>query len=180
MPFSLLLLLSASEEGGLGPFAVNPGLIIWTWVVFILLFLALRRFAWPAILSATEAREKRIAEQLEHAEKMNAEATANLEEHKALLAGSKEEARGIIAEARELAEKDREHILAKAREEQEQVLDRAKREIEAERDRAVSQLRQEAVDLSLAAASKLVEENLDDASNRKIVSEYLESLGERN
>ena len=70
-------------------------------------------------------------------------------------------------------------MLAKAREEQQQVLERAKREIHAERDAAVADLRREAVDLSLAAASKLVEENLDDKANRKLVTEYLSSL-ERN
>ncbi len=66
--------------------------------------------------------------------------------------------------------------MARAREEQEQLIDRAKREIEAERERAVAELRREAVDLSLAAASRLVEANLDDAANRRLVEDYLRSL----
>ena len=180
MLFSLVKLISSSEEGGLGPFAVNPGLIIWTWAVFITLFFLLKKFAWPAILSATEAREKKIADQLAETEKMNAEAASRLEEHKKLLAGSKEEAQTILSDARSLASKERDQILAKAREEQEGILVRAKREIEAERDRAVTQLRKEAVELSLAAASKLIEQKLDDEANRKIVGDYLDSLGERN
>lgn len=174
------MLATSSEEGGLGPFAVNPGLMIWTWLVFITLFLLLRRFAWPAILSATEAREKKIADQLAEAERLNAEAATSLEEHKKLLAGSKEEAQTLIADAKQLADKERDQILSRAREEQEQMLDRAKREIDAERDRALTELRKVAVELSLAAASKLVEQNLDDDSNRKFVADYLDSLGERN
>jgi F-type H+-transporting ATPase subunit b len=177
----LAVLLPSSEEGaGMGPFTVNFGLIFWTWLVFIALFLLLKRFAWPAILKATEEREKRIADQLSETERMNAEARETLEEHKALLAGSREQAQAILAEAKDLAGKERENILAKAREEQEQVLDRAKREIEAEKDRAVTELRKEAVDLSLAAASRLIEQRLDNDANRKLVTDYLETLGERN
>lgn len=180
MLFSLIMLVSSSEERGLGPFEVNPGLIFWTWAVFITLFLLLKKFAWPAILSATEAREKKIADQLAEAEKMNADAAANLEEHRKLLAGSKEEAQEMIADARTLAGKEREQILARAREEHENILERAKREIGAERDRALAELREEAVELSLAAASKLIEQNLDNKANRKLVGDYLDSLGGRN
>jgi F-type H+-transporting ATPase subunit b len=163
----------------MGPFTVNLGLMLWTWLVFIALFLLLRRFAWPAILSATEAREKRIAAQLAETERMNADARAALEEHKKLLAGSREEALVILAEAKSRAEKEHQHILEKARAEQEEVLDRAKREIEAERDRAITELRKEAVDLSLAAAERLIEQRLDDTANRKLVTDFLATLGER-
>ena len=152
-------------------------MIFWTWLVFIALFLLLKRFAWPAIIGATEEREKRIRGQLDEAQKMNSDARAALDEHKELLAGAREEAHGIVAESRSLGEKEREQILEKARRDQESMLNRAKQEIEAERDRAVASLRAEAVDLSLAAASRLIGEKLDDDANRKLVTEYLESIG---
>ena len=56
------------------------------------------------------------------------------------------------------------------------MLARARREIVAERDRAVAELRREAVDLSLAAASKLIEKRLDGETDRKLVLEYLATL----
>jgi F-type H+-transporting ATPase subunit b len=85
-----------------------------------------------------------------------------------------------VADARLVAEKEREQLLARARDEHEQLLDRAKREIQAERERAVADLRREAVELSLAAAARLVERNLDDEANRKIVVDFLSSLERRN
>ena len=172
----LAFVQEAEGHGPASPFEVNFGLIFWTWLVFIGLFLVLRKYAWPAIVNATEERERKIAHQLQEAERMNAESQAALEEHKQLLAGAKEEASSLINEAKTVAEKERQATLAKARDEHEQMLDRAKREIAAERDRAVTELRREAVDLSLAAASRLVEENLDDAANRKLVVDYLGSL----
>lgn len=167
----------AEGEAIATPFRLNPGLIIWTWLVFIALFLLLRRFAWPAILRLAEERERKIQRQLEEAETMRAESAAALEEHKRLLSGAKEEASQLIADAKVVAEKERETLINRARDEQEQMLDRARREIAAERDKALAELRKEAVELSLAAASRLVETRLDDAANRKLVTDYIESLG---
>jgi F-type H+-transporting ATPase subunit b len=175
---ALELLLQEEEHGPASPFEVEFGLFFWTWIVFIALFFTLKRFAWPAIVRATEQRENRISKQLEEAEKINREAQITLEEHRRLLDGAKGDAAALVNEAKIVAEKEREAILGKARQEQEQLLDRAKREIEAERDRAVAELRREAVDLSLAAASRLVDTNLDDEANRKLVVDFLSSLGD--
>ncbi len=175
---ALALLLQEEEHGPSSPFEVEFGLFFWTWIVFIALFFTLKRFAWPAIVRATEQREHRIAKQLDEAEKLNGEAKAALEEHRRLLDGAKGDAAALVNEAKVVAGKEREAILDKTRQEQEQLLERAKREIEAERDRAVAQLRREAVDLSLAAASRLVDSNLDDEANRKLVVDYLASIGD--
>jgi F-type H+-transporting ATPase subunit b len=66
--------------------------------------------------------------------------------------------------------------MEKTRQEQEELLERARRDIATERDRAVADLRREAVDLSLAAASKLMGERLNSENDRRIVQEYLSSL----
>jgi F-type H+-transporting ATPase subunit b len=176
----LVVLAAAETEAGMGgPFTLEPGLIIWTWAVFIALFLLLRRFAWPAILRTTEERELRIRTQLEEAERLNGEARSALEEHRKLLTGARQEAHQLLTDAKSAAEKEREALLSRTRDEQEQLLDRATKEISAERDRALAELRREAVDLSLAAASKLIGARLDDASDRKLVEQYLASLGDR-
>jgi F-type H+-transporting ATPase subunit b len=181
MPTGLVVLAAVQEHGaeagGLpGPFRLEPGLIVWTWIVFLALFFLLRRFAWPAILKATEERERRIQHQLAESERLNAEAQKTLEEHRQLLAGARQEAHQLVASAKAAAEKEREQLLARARQEQQQVLERAKKEIGAERDRAVAELRREAVDLSLAAAAKLLGARLDSDADRKLVERYLANL----
>lgn len=176
---SILTILQEHDETAPAfgsPFEVEFGLFFWTWLVFFALLFTLKKFAWPAIVRATEERERKIALQLEETEKMNAAAQEALAEHRRLLDGAKEEATKLITDAKTVAEKERENLIAKTRADQEQMLERAKREIEAERERAVTDLRREAVELSLAAASKLVESNLDDAGNRKLVTDYLSSI----
>jgi F-type H+-transporting ATPase subunit b len=164
------------EQHASGPLTIEGGLMLWTVLVFVLLLLILKRFAWPAILGAVEAREQALERQLAEAERARAEAATLLEEHKRLVADAKAQAHGIVLEARQLAEKERAVAMEKTKQEQEETLARARREIAAERDRAIAELRREAVDLSLAAASKLVEKRLDSETDRKLVLDYLATL----
>jgi F-type H+-transporting ATPase subunit b len=169
-------LLAVQEEHTAGPLTVEGGLMVWTVFIFLLLLFILKRFAWPAVLGAVEAREKALEQQLAEAERNRAEAAKLLEEHRRLLAEAKGQAHAIVVESRQLAEKERAVLLEKAKQEQEELLARARREITAERDRAVADLRREAVDLSLAAATKLIEKRLDSETDRKLVLEYLATL----
>ena len=162
--------------GGGGPLTVDGGLVIWTLVVFGLLLYVLKRNAWPVLLAAVREREQKLERQLAEAEKNRAEAAALLEEHKRLLAAAKGEAQEILNKAKTVAEKERATLLAKAREEYERLLARARKEIDEEKEKALLALRQEAVDLSIAAAAKLLDANLDTEANRRLVTEYLASL----
>jgi F-type H+-transporting ATPase subunit b len=173
----LRLLQQEAHEAAGGPFSINPGLIIWTLVVFGILLVLLWRFAFPAILKSVEERERRIEKQLQDAERANAEAQRLLEEHRKQIAAARNEAQEILAKAKTISQKERETLLAKAREEYDALLNRARKDIEAETEKAIQALRREAVELSIAAASRVIEANLDTEANRKLVTEFLESLG---
>lgn len=169
-------LLAVQEEHAAGPLTVEGGLMVWTVFIFLLLLLILKKFAWPAVLGAVEAREQALERQLAEAERNRAESAALLAEHRKLVSDAKAQAHGMVVEARQLAEKERAVALEKVQQEQQEMLQRARREIAAERDRAIAELRREAVDLSLAAASKLVGQRLDGEADRKVVLDYLATL----
>ncbi len=168
--------LAAAEGGASGPFTINGGLVIWTLVIFGLLMFILAKTAWPAILRQVEEREARIRQQLDDAAKANTEAQRLLAEYQGQLSKAKAEAQDLLAQGRSAGEKLREEMVGKGRAEQEELLERARREIALERDRAVAELRREAVELSIAAASKVIERNLDTDADRKLVQDYLSSL----
>ena len=167
-----------AQEGGAaaGPLVVNGGLMIWTLVIFGILLLVLKKFAWPVVLGAVRDREKALEEQIAAAERNRAESARLLEEHRQLLAEARTSAHALIVEAKGMAENERAVALEKTRHEQEELLDRARREIGAERDRAVQELRREAVDLSLAAASRLIGQRLESDADRTLVMNYLTTL----
>ncbi len=183
MTTMLLLLAQEADHAGGGtptPFAVNTGLVIWTWVVFLVLLAVLYKYAFPAILKATEERERTIARQLDEAEKANHEAKGLLEENRKLLAAARTQAQAMMAEAKAAAEREHTVALERTKQDQDDLLGRARREISAERDKALADLRREAVDLSLAAAAKLIGQRLDGGSDRALVEGYIASLEKPN
>ena len=168
----------AAQEHASGPLTVEGGLMVWTIVVFLILLAVLWKFAWPAILGAVEAREQALERMLAEAKRDREQAAALLAENQKLIGDAKSQAHAIVVEARGIAEKERALAMEKTRQEQEELLARARRELGAERDRAVAELRREAVDLSLAAASRLIEKRLDGESDRKLVLDFLATLDE--
>ena len=176
---SLAIILVQEEHAASGPLTIEFGLMFWTVVVFVLLLVVLKRTAWPALLGAVEAREKALEAMLQEAARNREESARLLAEHERLIAEARKTAQGLVAEARTVAEKERVLAMEKTRQEQEELLARALRDIAGEKDRAVEELRREAVDLSLAAASKLLNQRLDSDNDRKIVQEYLAGLSSR-
>src|SRR5213596_1055492 len=160
----LLLALLQEEAGGhvASPFDINGGVIIWTVVIFVILLAVLYRLGYPALLKMVEDRERRIQRLLD--------------EHKKQIAAARNEAQEILAKAKTVSQKERETLLAKAREEYDALLARARKDIEAEKEKAILALRREAVELSIAAASRVIEANLDTDANRRLVTEFLEGL----
>ncbi len=177
--WSLVLLaptpLSAQEGGG-GLFAVDPGLSIWTIVMFLLVLFILGKFAWRPMLDALDAREAGIRESIDEAKQMREEAAAALEEHRKQLGDARRQAQEIVGEAREAGEALRRDIEGKAREESERILERARREIQRERDQALEALRRQSVELALAAAARLLDRKLDGELDRKFIEDYLDEL----
>ena len=71
----------------------------------------------------------------------------------------------------------REEILTQARAEHEALLEKARKEMDREREALVAEVRRDAVDLSIAAAERLIAEKLDDEDNRRLVRDYMSEIG---
>ena len=175
---STLASTAAAQEAGGGGNILTPrgGLMVWTLLIFALLYFVLRRYAFPPITAAVEAREKALEEAIEGAKRDREEAARLLAEQRQQIEAARTEAQRFIAEGRAAGEKMRNDMLEQTRVQQQELLERARRDIDAERDRAIAELRREAVDLAIAGAGKVIEKNLDDQANRRLVETFLASL----
>lgn len=178
LPLALLILQEAHDAaGGGGLMSIQLNLMFWTLIIFVILWFLLQKLAFPKILGAVEAREKALEEAIEAAKRDREAAAQVLAEHRAQLDGARAESQKLIADARAVAEKMRADLLEKTRLDQQELLERARQDIAAEREKAIAELRREAVDLAIAGAGKVVEENLDTEKNRRLVERFLASLG---
>ena len=182
MPIFILALLqqaaAAPEESAQSGDLLSPagGLMFWTLVVFVILFAILGKLVFPKITAAVEAREKALEEAIEMAKRDREEAAKALAEQLQQIEAARLEAQKIIVEGRVTGDKLRAQMIEETHQQQQQMLERARREIEQEKERAIAELRREAIELAIAGASTVIEQNLDDQSNRKIVENFLSSI----
>jgi F-type H+-transporting ATPase subunit b len=177
MPASALA--AAEETARTDLLSPNTGLMFWTLLIFVALWLILTRYAFKPITAAVEAREQALREAIEAATRDREAAARLLEEQRAHIDSTRNEAQRIIAEGRATAEKLRAQMLEETRQQQHEMLERARQEIGREKELAIAEMRAEAVDLALSAAEKVIEKNLDARTNRQIVEQFLESLPQR-
>ena len=173
MNMLMVLLQEHAAEAEPNVFNLSTNVSFWTVVIFLLLLVVLTRWAFPPILGYAAAREKRIQDSLDEAKRHRAEAEQLLATQRQELSAAKQQAQHVIAEGRQAAEKVRQDLLERTQSEQDEVVARAKADIERERDKAVESVRREAVDLAIAAASKLLEERLGADADRRLVQDYL-------
>jgi F-type H+-transporting ATPase subunit b len=170
-PLSLTPVLAT---GGLTD--LNPGLTLWTAITFLVLLVVLSKFAWGPIVKMLDERERTIREAIEAAKKERAEAERMLAEQKATLAHAQREAAEVAKRNQQEVEVLRQELTARARKEADELVASARRQIEEEKVKAMAELRGQVADLAIEAASRLVRANLDDATQRKLVEDYIAQL----
>jgi F-type H+-transporting ATPase subunit b len=159
-------------------FEMESGLIIWTLISFFLLLVLLWKLAYPQILKALKKREETIQQQLEDARKTKQEAENLLEDYRRQLSEARSEAQKVINEGKELGENMRKEINQKAQQESNQIVKRAQEEIELQKQKAILELQEKIADLSIMAASKIINKSLDTEDHRRLVEDYIAKVGE--
>jgi F-type H+-transporting ATPase subunit b len=120
-----------------------------------------------------DERTKRTKDAMELAEVTKKEfEQAKVEVQKQIEKG-RQEAQAIIAQAMQAGERLKEESRQEATQQAQVIVDRTRAELEAERDKIVGDLRREFVDISIAAAEKVIKETLDKEKHRKLIEETL-------
>ncbi len=155
---------------------VNPGLAIWTIVVFLVLLFLLRKFAWGPLMRALEARQEKIKKSLDDAQKAQEELERLNRESADILRKAHAEAEEIVSKSYAEAEKLREEMKQKARADADAIIRDARSQIETETGKALRQIRSEIADMSVMIASKLVQRNFTKEDNSELIEETLKQI----
>ena len=173
----------ASEEeasGGISAILPDMAEFIPMLVIFILLWIVLAKFGWPKFEAMLEKREETIKDSLEKSEQARIESERVLAEYKQQLEDAKAQAAQIVAEAKKTGEAVKADITDKAQTEAANMIEKAHAAIEADKKAAVSELQGSVADLSVAVASRLIGDDLNDDEHRKIIERYVNEAGSFN
>lgn len=146
---------------------------------FLILVFILTKVAYKPLMKILEDRQAGIANSLAAAENDRRAAEELKREYQGQLAEARAQAQAIVEKAEILAEKNKEEILEAAKAERARLLETTQEEIARERQLALAELRAEVVGLSIAAAAKLIEKNIDAEVNSQLVSDFIDKLDDK-
>jgi F-type H+-transporting ATPase subunit b len=158
--------------------------VSWTWSTFViqllafgLLFWFLQKKAFGPLMGIMEKRRQLIEEQMGSAEHNRSEAERLIEEQKQALQQARKEAYDIIEQAKTTGSKQADEIVNAARNESGRLKEEAVRDIETEKNKAVAALKAQVSGLSVLIASKIIEKQVDEQSQKQLVDQYLQDVG---
>ena len=157
---ALLMPVSAfAEDGAAGADILIPKMaeFIPALIAFLIIWIVLAKVALPGIMKTMEERGKKIEESLDEAEKTKQEAIAKR------------------------AESERARIIEAAHKEAEEIIAKAHTTVEDERKSIYAGAASSIADLSVAVATKIVGEALEDeAGQKKLIERYIQEAGSLN
>jgi len=167
-------LLLSGGEGGFDPIDfASGGNFFWTLAIFAVSVPLIWKLVMGPVTRALEERDERAAQAIAAAEKASADAQRAQAELERALAEAQASAARLLADARERAERRGHEILEEAKGEASQLLEGARKAIRVEQDKAIAAIRNEVVELSLHAASKVLDRSVDSADDRRLVAQVL-------
>ncbi|NWJ48231.1 MAG: F0F1 ATP synthase subunit B [Chloroflexi bacterium] len=179
--FSIIAAEQATDEG-IGALGINLWNFIFQLVAFLLMLLLLWRFVYRPILKTLDERKLRAAEIVESSDRIKREVAETEARQKQVFEDARRQAQEIIAQAQAVADKKRAAAEGEAKVAAEAIITKARVEIASERDQAIAQLRREFSDLAIAAAGKVIGEELNTRKDLhgKVINDVLSSYSTRN
>ena len=141
-------------------------LIFWTTLIFVILLVLLRKFAWNPILGAVRGREASINDALAAAEKARLEMQNMQADNEKLLQEARAEREAMMKDAREIKAKMISDAKEEAASEANKIIAQAQAAIENEKKLAIAELKQQVAELSMEIAEKVVKQELADKNKQ--------------
>jgi len=161
----------------IGPLALNIPLIVTEAIGFLLLLWFLNRFVFKPIFGILDERQRLITESYDQMDQDRARMEETRRQYEQRLQGIEEEAREKIQAAVKEAQGLRDNLIADAESHAATIIEQGRNESERDRQKAFLEMRSQIVTLAVAAAGKVIDENLTDARQNKLVDDFIGSLG---
>ncbi|ABR32602.1 F0F1 ATP synthase subunit B [Clostridium beijerinckii] len=156
---------------------VNVSTVIFNWINFGLIILILKHFFWDKIKGIIEERQNLVNQTISKADEDAEKARMYLVKNEQILQSAKEEGKKITEAQRAKGDKLYEEIVQNAKVEANSVKERANLEIEREKEKAEYEIKKQAVDLAVELSVKALEQQVDEATHRKLIGDFIAKVG---
>ena len=141
----------------------------------LVLFFILKKFLFKPVTNHMDNRNKKIQDALDAAEESKEMVRQMKIEYDEKIKAAKDEGQKVIEMYKKMAEKEYNSIIETAKKEADQMISDAKAELQVEKEQLITSIKGEISDLVLATSEKVLKKNLDDDTNRKLISEFIEN-----
>jgi F-type H+-transporting ATPase subunit b len=159
-----------------GELGLDVRLLLSQVVNFALMALVLYRLLHKPLLAALDARARRVQESIDKAKRADQMLLDMEQRYQSETERAKNDAHDIVEQGTRTAEQQHQEILVAAREEAQQIISRAQAQARRELELGEMALRQEIVDLSIAAASQVIGQSLNEPEHRRLIDEFLSQM----
>ncbi|MDF7638774.1 F0F1 ATP synthase subunit B [Lactobacillus sp. ESL0791] len=152
------------------------GNAIWYLIVFALLLVLVKHYAWGPVSAMMEKRRQKVINDLDSAADSRKKAELLANQREAALKNSRQEATQILSDAKVNAEKTSSQILADANENASSIHKKAEVDAAQAKTDALNEARGEVADISVAIAEKIIAKNLSAADQKDLVDQFIKGL----
>ena len=150
------------------------GAMVWTLIAFAVGLFFMWKFVYGPITNALEDRDQKVEDSIKAAEVARQEAEAQMAKAKAELGEAQANAKRMVEEAMSRAERQAAEAVREADERAKAELQKARDTIAAEKRQAVQEIRAIAVDLTIQATGKLLQQEVDAEKNKPLVAQFVQ------
>lgn len=152
--------------------------LVWSIVNFIVLYLLLRHFLIGPVMNVINKRQAMIEQSISNAREAEGKAAVLKKEYEEKMAASSEEGLRLIEEAKNQARAQYDRILKDAGEEAGRVIEEAQKKTEADQERALREAKAQIAGLVIAAAAKVVNQEVSAKTNQALYDSFLAEAGD--
>ncbi len=156
---------------------INAKLLIIQGVGFLILMFVLKKFLFGRILDVIRARTEEVKSTYDKTESDRQEAEKLKTSYQQKLKDASVEAGRKIEAAVIEAKSMSDEIIKKSNESAVDMKSKAEREIELSRKQALAGVRDQVVNLTMLASSKLIEQSVEEDTAKKLVDEVVAEVG---
>jgi len=141
-----------------------------------LLFFLMYKLAWKPVKKILDERSKFEQQKLSEAAALKEENEKTAKEAKNIISDANRDAEMIVKEAREEGQNLKNELIEEGKRQSAQLLENAKHDMEMQKARMMEEMRSEIVDTAIAAAEKVLQNNVDPDAERQSINSFVKEV----